>query len=58
LRYRLLEDGVVIYALGESGTDRDGILDRKKPYAADVNLGFRLWDVAKRRQNPPVPKSP
>jgi hypothetical protein len=57
LRYRRLDDGMVIYSLGVSGTDRDGRLDRKKPNAADANLGFRLWDVEHRR-SPLEPKAP
>jgi hypothetical protein len=56
LRYRRLDDGVVIYSLGASGID--GRLDRKKPNAADANLGFRLWDVERRRWKPSEPKAP
>jgi hypothetical protein len=56
LCYRRLDDGVVIYSLGVSGTDHGGRLDRKKWNAPESNMGFRLWDVDKRRQLPPAPK--
>jgi hypothetical protein len=56
LRYRRLDDGVVIYALGVSGIDHGGRLDRKNLNSPAANLGFRLWDPEKRRQVPPPPK--
>jgi len=58
VRYRRVDDGVVIYSLGVSGIDHDGRVDHKKPNAADANLGFRLWDVEKRRQAPQELKGP
>jgi hypothetical protein len=34
--------------------DNGGHLDRQQPTAPGSDLGFRLWDVGKRRQ-PPAP---
>jgi hypothetical protein len=57
LRFRRLEDGVVIYSIGPDGKDNGGIIDRKYSSFEDKDLGFRLWDVNKRRQAPkPAPK--
>ena len=56
LRYRRVEDGVIIYAVGDDGVDNGGNVDRKRN-ESDADIGFRLWDVAKRRQ-PPRPKPP
>jgi hypothetical protein len=50
LRYRRLDDGVVVYALGPDGADNGGTLDRKAPMRPGTDLGFRLWDVTRRRQ--------
>lgn len=60
LRYRRLADGVVIYSVGPDKTDDGGTLDRTNPLRAGTDLGFRLWDVAQRRQppRPPVPEEP
>jgi hypothetical protein len=55
LRYRRVEDGVIIYSVSSDGTDDDGNLDREHPNQPGVDIGVRLWDVAKRRQ-PPRPK--
>ncbi len=54
LRFRRLDDGLVIYTLGPDGRDDSGTLNRKDPVADGSDLGFRLWDVASRRQ-PPLP---
>jgi hypothetical protein len=56
LRLRRLEDGLVIYSIGPDGEDNGGHLDFKKPTAAGTDVGFRLWDPAKRRQPPAPPK--
>ncbi len=49
-------DGLMIYTTGEDGKDDGGKLnpDARK---AGFDFGFRLWDVASRRQ-PPLPPSP
>ncbi len=55
LRYHRLDDGVVVYSVGHDTVDDGGNLDREHPNQPGVDNGFRLWDVAKRRQ-PPRPK--
>jgi hypothetical protein len=55
LRYRRLEDGVMIYSIGQDEEDDGGNLDPDNPDQYGVDIGIRLWDVAKRRQ-PPRPK--
>jgi hypothetical protein len=50
LRYRRLEDGVVIYSIGPDEEDNGGKLDREHPIKSGTDLGFQLWDVNKRRQ--------
>jgi hypothetical protein len=57
LRYRRLEDGVVIYSVSSDRIDNHGNLDRQHPNQSGKDIGCRLWDVAKRRQ-PPPPKPP
>jgi hypothetical protein len=53
LRYRRVGDGVVIYSVGPDGRDDGGKLDRNNPVTPGTDIGFRLWDVNKRRQAPP-----
>jgi hypothetical protein len=57
LRYRRVEDGVVIYSVGNDGIDDSGHLDPEHINQPGVDVGYRLWDVSKRRQ-PPRPKPP
>jgi len=57
LRYRRLEDGVMIYSIGQDAVDNGGHLDRERPTSPGVDLGVRLWGPAQRRQ-PPRPKPP
>lgn len=57
LRYRHVEDGIVVYSVGVDAIDNGGSLDREHPTQPGVDIGFRLWDVVKRRQ-PPRPKPP
>lgn len=57
LRYRRLDDGIVIYAVGNDGIDNGGNIDWEHVMDAGVDVGYRLWDVAKRHQ-PAMPKSP
>jgi hypothetical protein len=52
LRYRRIDDGVVIYSLGRDATDNGGTLDPGHSASSGVDIGVRLWDVAKRRQAP------
>lgn len=55
LRLRRIEDGIVIYSVGQDKVDNNGNIDREHPNVPGVDIGVRLWDVAKRRQ-PPRPK--
>jgi hypothetical protein len=57
LRLVRTDDGLVIYSVGPDGEDNGGVLDRRNPRAPGTDLGFRLWDVDKRRQAPP-PRPP
>jgi hypothetical protein len=57
LRWRRLDDGLVIYSVGPDGEDNGGKMDRQNPNAPGTDIGFRLWDPAKRRQ-PPAPLQP
>lgn len=52
LRFRRIEDGMVVYAVGPDLHDNGGKFDRKNLIAAGSDLGFRLWDVHHRRQPP------
>jgi hypothetical protein len=56
IRLKQLPDGLVIYSTGPDKTDDGGHLDRKNFLAKGTDLGFRLWDVARRRQPAPPPK--
>jgi hypothetical protein len=53
LRYRKLADGVVVYSISEDGTDDGGNLNRNRPTDKGVDVGYRLWDAARRRQPSP-----
>jgi type II secretory pathway pseudopilin PulG len=57
LRWLRLDDGVEVYSSGPDSEDNGGKMDRQHPLTAGTDIGFRLWDVAKRRQ-PPVPSKP
>jgi hypothetical protein len=56
LRLKRVKDGLVIYSVGPDGEDNGGNLDRTNPTPKGKDLGFRLWDVQKRRQPPAPPK--
>jgi hypothetical protein len=56
LRYRRTEEGVVIYSAGSTGAPLR-YRRTQHPSMPGVDLGIRLWEVAKRRQ-PPKPKAP
>jgi hypothetical protein len=55
LRLRREPDGLVIYSVGVNGIDDGGTPESLVANGLDV--GYRLWDVDKRRQ-PPVPRPP
>jgi hypothetical protein len=48
-------DGLVVYSVGPDGIDDGGAIDPPREGEYGKDLGFRLWDVAKRRQ--PAPPS-
>jgi hypothetical protein len=56
LRWRRLDDGAVVYSVGPDGQDNGGDVTRANAPAEAADLGFRLWDVAQRRQPPAPPK--
>jgi hypothetical protein len=60
LRMKRTADGLVIYSVGADGQDNGGNVDWRHTTDPGTDLGFRLWDVAKRRQAPlpPRPKEP
>jgi hypothetical protein len=59
LRYKRRPDGVVVYWLGQDGTDDGGKIDRAKYLTKGTDQGVQLWDVSRRRQLPPkVPPPP
>jgi hypothetical protein len=49
IRYRRLEDGVVVYSVGLDGQDNGGKL-LANVMSPGADIGFRLWDVKARRQ--------
>lgn len=53
LRFKHLDDGVLIYSVGPDGKDDGGKIDRQKYATPGSDMGFRLWNVDSRRQPPP-----
>jgi hypothetical protein len=49
LRLRPFAEGMIIYSVGADGQDDGGNLD-ERPNQSGTDLGFHLWDTAKRRQ--------
>jgi hypothetical protein len=58
LRFRLLEDGLVVYALGRDGQDNGGNLRRTAGNVPGTDEGCRLWVPEKRRQAPLPVRAP
>jgi hypothetical protein len=61
IRYKKLPDGVMVYVVGDDGIDNGGNLPRRGSSwgGADIDVGYQLWDVSKRRQPaPPTPRRP
>jgi hypothetical protein len=58
LRFRRLDDGLVVYAIGPDGQDNGGNLRRAGNDGAGTDEGLRLWVPEKRRQAPLPPKAP
>jgi hypothetical protein len=55
IRLRRFADGLVIYSVGPDGADDGGDIEPPQPGQRGRDAGFRLWDVAKRRQPAPPP---
>lgn len=54
IRLRRVEDGLIIYSVGQDGKDDGGNLDHlSKEKHVNIDYGFRLWDVKYRHQAPP-----
>ena len=51
LRYHRRVDGVVIYSIGPDKFDNGGAV-RNQPGKPATDIGFQLWDPARRRQPP------
>jgi hypothetical protein len=56
IRLRKFADGLIVYSIGPNGIDDGGAIDPEPPSEWGRDVGFRLWDVAKRRQ--PAPPAP
>lgn len=56
IKFAKAADGLIVYTVGQDGIDNGGALD-KNPTTAGKDYGFRLWDVAARRQPPLPPKA-
>ena len=52
IRYKRLDDGAVVYSVGEDGGDDGGKIDHESPDRPGTDIGFRLWDVGHRRRPP------
>jgi hypothetical protein len=50
LRFNKPNEGAVIYSVGADGQDDGGRFETLNTYHRGTDLGFRLWDVDKRRQ--------
>lgn len=57
IRYRQVPDGVLIYFNGDDGVDNGGNIDPQRPTHTGTDMGYRLWDVSRRRQ-PALPARP
>lgn len=52
MRFRATPEGIVIYSIGFDRKDNGGIIKLNRMQEADVDIGFRLWNPAMRRQAP------
>jgi hypothetical protein len=50
LRLGRYDQGIVIYSVGLDGMDNGGAIHIANPMASGSDVGFRLWDVKRRRQ--------
>ncbi len=52
MRFRHTKEGVVIYSVGMDRKDDRGTIDPERTHMPGVDIGFRLWNPALRRQPP------
>lgn len=52
-RLKRTDDGVVVYSVSSDRTDNGGALNNRRPDQVGADLGYRLWNVDKRRLPPP-----
>ncbi len=57
LRYRKDDQGVIVYSVGPDGKDDGGDRTTLNTHTPGTDIGFRLWDVDKRRKSPPAPEA-
>jgi hypothetical protein len=54
LRFKRTDDGLIIYSIGPDKVDDGGDVAVIPPRSTSNDVGFRLWDVNKRGQAPPL----
>ena len=59
LRMAKVADGAIVYSIGVDGVDDGGKLERDRLGTEKADIGYQLWDTAKRRRpaSPPKPKA-
>jgi hypothetical protein len=57
LKMAKVADGVIVYSVGTDGVDNGGKLNRTTPTVPGADIGYQLWDEAKRRR-PASPVAP
>jgi hypothetical protein len=55
LRYRRLDDRIVVYSVGDDGRDDGGETESTSSTGTSRDIGFRLWDPPGRHQPAPAP---
>jgi hypothetical protein len=50
MRFMKQKKGVVVYSIGPDGQDDGGAFETLNAFVPGTDIGFRLWDVDKRRQ--------
>ncbi|MCI0684278.1 MAG: hypothetical protein L0Y71_19380 [Gemmataceae bacterium] len=55
LRWRRMPEGMAAYSVGIDKADNHGNINMRRIYDRGFDIGFRLWDVERRRQAPRPP---
>lgn len=55
LRWRRTKEGAAAYSVGNDKVDDQGNIDNSRSFEKGVDIGFRLWDLDRRRQAPRPP---